>query len=109
MRRARHNIETLIPRLRELGNHLGYDWLAEDERSFARGQAPAFAPPHPDAPARLVELEASPGPIAFSLRAWYETVGAVNLVGTDPQRWRLDKRADPLYVYPIEDTLAESR
>lgn len=107
MRRARHNIETLIPRLEAVGYHLGYDWLAEDERSFAIGQPPAFAPPQSDAPTRLVELEALAGPIPLSLRAWYETVGAVNLVGTAPQGWRLDERADPLYVYPIEDVLAE--
>jgi hypothetical protein len=107
MRRARHNIETLIPRLEAVGYHLGYDWLAEDERSFALGQPPAFAPPRSDALARLVELEADAGPLPLSLRAWYETVGAVNLVGTAPQGWRLDERADPLYVYPIEDALAE--
>jgi hypothetical protein len=107
MRRARHNIETLVPRLEEVGYHLGYDWLAEDERSFARGQAPVFAPPPSDALTRLVELEALAGPIPLSLRAWYETVGAVNLVGVAPEQWRLDEWADPLYVYPIVDALDE--
>jgi hypothetical protein len=56
---------------------------------------------------RIAKLEALAGPIPLSLRAWYETVGAVNLVGTAPEPWHLDEQADPLYVYPIEDALAE--
>jgi hypothetical protein len=107
MRRARHNITALIPRLEALGYHLGYDWLDEDERSFATGQPPAFTPPRADALARIVELEVLAGPLPLSLRAWYETVGAVNLVGAAPTSWHLAEGADPLYVYPIEVALAE--
>jgi hypothetical protein len=107
MRRARHNITVLIPRLDELGYHLGYDWLNEDERSFAIGQPPAFTPPHADAQERIAELEVLGGPLPLSLRAWYETVGAVNLVGAAPPSWNLAEGADPLYVYPIEVALAE--
>lgn len=107
MRRARHNIVALIPRLEALGYHLGYDWLDEDERSFATGQPPAFTPPQPDALERIVDLEGLAGPLPLSLRAWYETVGAVNLVGAAPTSWRLAEEADPLYVSPIEEALAE--
>jgi hypothetical protein len=107
MRRARHNIEVLIPRFEAVGYHLGYAWVEERWRSFATGQPPAFAAPKADALERIVELETLAGPLPLALRAWYETVGAVNLVGAAPQQWHLDERADPLYVYPIEDALAE--
>ncbi len=107
MRRARDNIELLIPRLEAIGYHLGYEWMGESERAFAKGQPPVFALPHADVQEQIAELETLAGPIPLSLRAWYETIGAVNLVGAAPKPWRLDEQGDPLYVYPIEDALAE--
>jgi hypothetical protein len=107
MRRARYNIEQLIPRLHEVGYHLGYDWLEADERSFADGQPPNFSPPRSDAQERIAELESEAGALPLSLRAWYETVGAVNLVGATPELRPLDEFTDPLYIFPIEDALAE--
>ncbi|WIG60783.1 MAG: hypothetical protein OJF49_003531 [Ktedonobacterales bacterium] len=107
MRRARHNIEVLIPRLEEIGYYFGYGWLENDERSFANWQPPVFGPPKPHVLDRIIELETLIGPLPLSLRAWYETVGAVNFVGAAPEQWHVDERADPLYIYPIEEALAE--
>jgi hypothetical protein len=82
MLRVRHNIniETLIPRLEEIGYHFGYDWLEQDERSFAKWQPLVFAPPTTDVLKRIIELETYVGPPPLSLRAWYETVGALTLL-----------------------------
>jgi hypothetical protein len=107
MRRARHNLKLLVSRLDEVGYHLGYDWLREDERVFAERQPPVFALPKADVLARLSDLERLAGSLPLSLRAWYETVGAVNLVGAAPRQWRMQEELDPLFVYPIEAALAE--
>jgi len=45
---------------------------------------PPFASPSPDTPALLDALEARLGLLPLSLRAWYELVGGVNLVGMYP-------------------------
>jgi hypothetical protein len=107
MRRARMNIEMLIPRLRTLGYAFGYGWLDADERTFAVGQPPVFSPPGPDAPRQIAELERLVGPLPVSLHAFYAMVGSLNFVGAAPQDWHIDAQADPLYVYPIEEALAE--
>src|SRR5690348_14284279 len=79
MCRVRHNIETLIPRLREIGYQLGYDGIpvSDEER---RHLAPVFAPPAPQVADTMVRLESQIGPLPLSLRAFYEMVGAVNLI-----------------------------
>jgi hypothetical protein len=107
MRQARHNIETVIPRLGAVGYRLGYDWLDEEEHAFAVGQPLVFALPKADARERIDELETAVGPLPLALRAWYETVGMVNLVGAAPPTWQMDGREDPLYVYPIEAVFEE--
>ncbi len=102
MRCARRNIETLIPRLEAIGFRFGYDWLEEDELDFAEHQPPIFAPPGEDIQERIAELESLAGVLPLSLRAWYETVGAVNLVGMLPETWG-NLELDPLQVFSIED------
>lgn len=95
MRRARHNVKTLILRLEALGYEFGYHWLAEEpQRRFTDEQiaeiereCPHFRPPQPDLPERLAELEAQAGMLPLSLQAWYEEVGTVNFVGKAPQTW----------------------
>lgn len=88
MRRARANIETLIARLTARGWRFGYASL-EPARCFeiedVLDPPPSFAPPAPDVAARIAAIEARcGGPIPIALRAWYETVGAVNLTGAYP-------------------------
>jgi len=102
MQRVRHNLERLIPRLQ---------------------------PPAPATQAQLAELESLAGPLPLSLRAFYEVVGSVNLVGRFPpgtfgpaeeegRRQRAVQPSleapfnpafayelDPLFVYSLELTL----
>jgi len=99
MRRARFNIETLIPRLRACGYQFGYGWVTEQQgydadvvASVARleTQRPSvpWSPPPPDVQEQLASLEhVIGGPLPLSLRAWYEVVGQVNFVGELPTRW----------------------
>lgn len=114
MRRARANIETLIPRLHELGYQFGYAWLARRVQYYREGgggytpedlahpaiaadlealqaeahrQRAPFVPPSPDIAESLQQLEALLGVFPLSLRAWYECVGAVDFVGTPPAPW----------------------
>jgi hypothetical protein len=95
MRRVRHNVETLIPRLEALGYEFGYRWLVEEpQRRFTdeeiaeiKRECPHFRPPQPDLRERLAELEARVGMLPLSLQAWYEEVGTVNFVGKAPQTW----------------------
>lgn len=89
MRRARSNIEALIPRLQKLGYTFGYDWLPANERDFAKNKPPLYALPGPNVPARLAELERVAEGIPLSIRAWYEAIGAVNFVGIPPLHWPL--------------------
>jgi hypothetical protein len=108
MRRVRHNVETLIPRLTALGYEFGYGWA--QGRDFPGGSPdPVFTPPHPDVARTIVKLEDSAGALPLSLRAFYEVVGSVNFVGSPPKAWT-DWRAvpddiDALYVYSAEVAL----
>lgn len=104
MRRARRNIETLIPRLREIGYQFGYDGIpvSEEER---RHLAPVFAPPAPKVAATMARLESQVGPLPLSLRAFYEVVGAVNLTGKHPH-WRITLEClDALEIHSAEIAL----
>lgn len=99
MRRARFNIELLIPRLQAEGYVFGSGWVTEhqgdDAEVVAAGgegetQRPSvpWSPPHPDVHERLVEVEhLIGGPLPLSLYAWYEMVGQVNFVGSVPNGW----------------------
>ncbi len=104
MRRARHNIETLIPRLVAIGYQFGYDGIpvTEEER---RHLAPVFAPPATQTADTMARLQSQVGPLPLSLRTFYEVIGAVNLMGTVPETWGKWQRdlerehgLDPLYV-----------
>jgi hypothetical protein len=111
MRRVRHNIETLIPRLETMGYQFGYGWASG--RDFLSGPPdPIFSPPPPNVAEILAELEAHAGVLPLSLRAFYEVVGSVNFVGQPPEAWT-DWRAvpddvDALYVCPAEVALEDT-
>ncbi len=114
MRRVRHNVGLLIPRLTALGYRFGYTWVAENEwtdaseREWAEGQPPVLSPPVPDVAARIGELEEVAGTLPLSLRAFYEEVGGVNFVGDWPETWydwQVEQGIDPLRVESLEDAL----
>jgi hypothetical protein len=104
MRRARHNIEVLIPRLHRAGYAFGLRALGLEETlpGFAESYRD-FAPPPPDIGRQLDALEQRAGALPLSLAAWYEAIGEVNLVGRPPDSWYLRPRAlDPFQVHPFE-------
>lgn len=90
MRRARQNIETLTSRLNALGYCFGLPELP--------WPTPPFASPPNDVQTLIQNLEARVGTLPLSIRAWYETIGAVNLVG-DTSLW--EKKDEPLDVDPL--------
>jgi hypothetical protein len=123
MRRARHNIELLLPRLRSLGFVFGYDWVLEEPPAYVTRRADlaegwrrwvleaqreycAFRPPQPDSLERITELEHLTGALPLSLRAWYEVVGTVDLVGRPPPSW---SREALDYPHPDLDARQELR
>ncbi len=101
MERVRYNIETLIPRLSAIGYRFGeglFPFAPLDPETMS---GPIYAAPKADASERVAELERLVGPIPLSMRAFYEVVGSVNLVGMHPE-WPREISPDPLFVYPIE-------
>jgi len=97
MRRARANIETLIPRLAALG------WTFGEDAPDWEG---CWTPPPPDAPALVDAMEGICGPIPLALRAFYEIVGGVDFRGEHPEWLEL---YDPLMVYPCRQALDDLR
>jgi hypothetical protein len=108
MRRVRHNIETLIPRLEEFGYEFGYRWA--EGSNFPSGTPLAvFTPPAPDVAGTIAALERRAGILPLSLRAFYEVVGSVNFVGQPSEAWTdwqaVPDNVDALYVDPAEVAL----
>lgn len=106
MRRAQVNLNLLTERLRHQGYRFGegfFDDFPPDEREIAEREAPVLAEPDPHAQQLIESLERSVGVFPLSLRAWYETLGSVNLVGGHP-RWTFlpsSQKLDPLFVYSL--------
>ena len=100
MRRARHNIDLLIPRLRGIG----FIFEAENPAKSIYPDA-VFVPPSESVLAFIAQIEESVGAFPMSLRAWYEIVGSVNLMGIHPgiRFFEDEPLADPLVVDPIGD------
>ncbi|HYF63031.1 MAG TPA: hypothetical protein VD886_09490 [Herpetosiphonaceae bacterium] len=72
MRRARHNLETLIDRLPQIG----YQFIDVDE---------ILGDPAPTIMADLDALEGTYGVLPLSLRTWYEQIHTASLVGVHPK------------------------
>ncbi len=93
MRRVRHNIELLVPRLEQLGYRFG---SLPDFPGYSQN-TPIFTPPLTTASAIVDEWEALVGTIPLSLRAWFEIVGQVCLNGFHLD-WPGTATLDPLWV-----------
>ncbi|HEV8192441.1 MAG TPA: hypothetical protein VGP82_13325 [Ktedonobacterales bacterium] len=93
MRRARHNIERLIPHLEAIGYQFGYAWAVSANPQAGHQHTVAwrgpFLPPPPDTSMRLHELQTRVGPLPLSILAWFETIGEVDFVGRPPRHWGL--------------------
>jgi hypothetical protein len=91
MRRARDNADELIIRLTAVGYTFGLPngetWIPVVPRQA----------PDADVPAQVARLEALAGLLPLAIRAWYEVVGAVCLVGNPP--WaETEALPDALYI-----------
>ena len=89
-RRARHNVEILVGRLREQG----YLFHTNDG---SREPVEPHRPPTPDADSLVSWLESRFGPVPMALSSWVRIVGDVWLVGTHPA-WPESSAADPLVL-----------
>jgi hypothetical protein len=104
MRRARHHLKLLIPRLQQTGYVFGFRALGLEETLPAFAQTyQVFAPLPADLGSQLDALEQRAGALPLSLGAWYEATGEVNLVGRPPDAWAVRLSAlDPFQVHPLE-------
>lgn len=89
-RRARHNIDVVVSRLRDQG----YRFHTNDE---AQEPVEPLLPPGTEAVALVAWLEATMGEIPMVVSSWLRLVGDVWLVGTHPA-WPQSAAADPLVV-----------
>lgn len=92
-RRARHNVETIVERLRLQG----FRFHTNDDA--ARPVDP-FLPASDQASAQLNRLTALTGPLPLTVAAWLRLVGDVWWVGTHPD-WPEASEADP-FVLELE-------
>jgi hypothetical protein len=84
MRRARTNVETITLRLQAARYAFDHpEW--------------AWTPATPSDAEDVRAIESRAGPMPLSLRAWYEIVGSVWWIGSDPA-W---KSSDPLVIAPV--------
>ena len=121
MRRARHNVELLIRRLDGMGLQFltleGYDENQRCPMKSPGGLAEplknrsVFSPPTKETPKTLDKLEEMiGGPLPLSLRAWYEQVGGVSLLGwhatlspnPGDRAYDPEARIDPLVLLPLD-------
>jgi hypothetical protein len=99
MRRVRWNCERLISRL----HALGYTFGSFPDGSCRSQPIEPLVPPSDVMRADWAELEAQAGPLPLSLVAFWQEVGAVDLVGMHPA-W--PDGLDPLVVDPPEGALS---
>jgi len=96
MRRVDGNVRTLAARLTGIG--------------YRFKQAKPHQPPDPrKAPKQIARLEKAAGALPLSLRAFYDVVGAVNLIGEHPAIAPPGNNIapDPLVVYSAGDALEQ--
>ena len=82
MRRVRYNTESIHSKLQKIGYKFQFP-------------GSALSPPLPEQIAEIDEFERQVGPVPLSLRAWAETVGSVNFMGTHPGLSYCEKRFNP--------------
>ena len=102
MGRVRHNVELVVQRL----DTLGYQFV---DAPVAR-----WSPPPAETHEQLAALEALVGPVPLSIRAFYEVLGAVNLLGHHPALERRpddawDALPDPLVIFPLYSLIDDCR
>ena len=118
MRRVRHNLKLLIPRLQKIGYRFGegvwddFDDLSADEKAHIQQDIPIFKTPTPETANTVLLLEQRTGTLPLALRCWYEEVGCVNLIGLFPpmnshaMKPDYGSILDPLFVYSVDMALS---
>src|SRR5262245_11794644 len=99
MRRVYRNCERIVTRLRSLG--YSFDAFPDGSRRSYLGQP--LVRPSSNLKAECAELESEAGTLPLSLTAFWNEVGAVDLVGRCPS-W--PDGLDPLVVDPPEGALS---
>ena len=99
MRRVGRNCERLIARFQALGYNFG-TYPDGSRRDFP---LQPLTPPTDNMLSDCTELEDQAGPIPLSLRAFWQEVGTVDLVGMHPE-WPIG--LDPLVVDPPEGAVS---
>jgi hypothetical protein len=105
MRRARRNIERLIPRWEARGHKFGYQWAGAWAASYVKAAPPLLGNPNAADLEMLDQYERERGAIPVALRAFYEVIGAVNFVGTVAKGWPNREILDPLQVEDFSSQL----
>jgi hypothetical protein len=100
MRRVRRNCEKILSRLQKLG----YIFGTFPDRTRRSPRMPPFTPASARMRATAEELESEAGLLPLSLMAFWQEVGAIDLVGMHPS-W--PDQLDPLVVDPPEGPLAD--
>jgi hypothetical protein len=96
MRRVLMNVREVAARL----NNVGYDFGDRDG---------IWTPPPVDTAAKIARIELDAGTLPLSVRALFEVVGAVNLIGKHPELCPEvgDLYSDPLETSPIDYAISE--
>ena len=105
MRKMQRQVASLAPKLSALSKLARRKAAAVKARAFPWEDPAIFAPPAPGVAKSLDKLEKQlKGPLPLSIRAWYEEVGSVCLMGHHPLLNPRDGEvvADPLVVEPLE-------
>jgi hypothetical protein len=107
MERVQKNLGVLIPRLQALGYIFGLVPPADEEAGEGES-LPVYVSPSSNTRDLVNQLEQAVGPLPLSIRAFYEVVGGVNLMGKHPQ-WEsyLSFGLDPLVVWSLDESLVE--
>ena len=113
MSRVHHNVKVILAHLQAMGYVFGAGFFEEDisqeERSEIEQDAPIYRAPSSETSSDITTLEKKFGFLPLSLKAWYEVVGSVNLIGLFPSN---DKKygvvLDPLFTYSIHMVLKMS-
>lgn len=98
MRIVRSNIEVLVPRWESAGYEFGYDFMGDWAADEIAEAPPLLGSPTAEDVAVLDEFEAKIGCLPVTLRAFYEVVGAINLVGQPPDGWPDLEEFDALQI-----------